>query len=221
MISFPLQQRRRRGFTLIELLTIIGIIGVLAALVFPAVGQMRGSANRTKVLSNLRKLQSANVMYAQENDGRYVPVWDNVPEGYRLQWYADYRFTQAMLGNASGQWGLPDKMTDPRVAKRADGTVNTAIQYAMNTQQIGGGWSAAGPTGYRVSDIATPSSTIVFITANNWLFDASPSSINRVEYRNGDGKAEAVRFDGSVILVTKAQLSDGSATNRSLLNPKE
>ena len=64
------------GFTLVELLVVIGIIGLLLALLLPVVGAVRRAARSTKCLANLHQWGQAYQMYLGANGGRSFALGD-------------------------------------------------------------------------------------------------------------------------------------------------
>jgi len=64
---------KKHSFTLIELLVVVTILGLLAALILPALGRAREKARQTSCMNNLKQIGLGFTVYADEYDGYITP----------------------------------------------------------------------------------------------------------------------------------------------------
>jgi prepilin-type N-terminal cleavage/methylation domain-containing protein len=80
----------RRGFTIVELLTVIGILGVLVGLLFPALASARRKAIKTDELNDLRQVGVAWTIYANSNNDAALPGY--LATDVQQRWKVSYDY---------------------------------------------------------------------------------------------------------------------------------
>ena len=168
---------KRKGFTLIELLVVIAIVALLMGILLPALMKAKDHGKRLVCGNHLRTLALANVLYADETDGWYVPIMDRTL-GDNRYWPSNEKFRE-LVGykpravDVEEGWHAPEEFLCPAdiISKKRmhDSQWDNWISYGYNlTDWYFSDWFGIGYAGHRNTTVPRPAGELIFTESHDW-----------------------------------------------------
>lgn len=190
------------GFTLIELLVVIVVIGILAALLLPALGRAKEKGRLTACLNNLRQVNLAIRMYADENADELpvLPTPNPYPNGVGAYYKQLVKRYLGMTGPASPNEKVFICPSD-RILSKQIGHAFTS--YTFNGYEVGPG-AIARITGKKLGSIKSPAKAVLVgewpaFFGGSWhpvINQDYPNAKNALSFVDGHAGLTKIYWDG-------------------------
>lgn len=242
------QRSAARNFTLIEMLVVISIIGILSALLLPALTSAREAAAQIKCANSLRHMASGAMIYADQNAGWLMPYRNTAGDG----WWGYTSFAESVgcptLPGGDIRWALwSESFICPNTKELTGWTKGYRYLYNAygmtfwGTTYIGNSatvydWTEQRST--KLSNVKVPSRRYLFIetikdgwagptvgelrpdTAGGWWEAGNDANKWGIAYRhNGTNSVNSAHFDGHVRSIHYSELYSGGSAISLLFYP--
>jgi prepilin-type N-terminal cleavage/methylation domain-containing protein/prepilin-type processing-associated H-X9-DG protein len=202
--GLPLRHKRpasyHRAFTLIELLVVIGIVGVLAGLLLPALARSKATAKRISCLSNLRQMLLAVQVYAENHaDSFPIAYYSTTNSGVTTTYAWDLTTVhttppEVVPGLLWEGQGAEQIQQCPSLSTRAIWLADPYTGYNYNTSYLGHGQFESMPSPAQVSAVKRPSATLIF---GDGQYAGGPNKFMRAPWPNPGDAAFRGRWAGT------------------------
>lgn len=198
-----------KGFTLIELLTTVTIIGVLVALIFPAVSNVKKTALNVECIAKLRKLSAAFSLYSIDNNNSLPKTFSDQSGStaasnwiFTMSGYQSNGIDYLGVKTGSSLITVGSKKPSPLICRKnvidaGSDSANSASAstYAMNTAF----------SEFRIVKAQSPEKAMLCFEStsvgNKWSFTGSGGTRMNVSVHSGHGNV--LYLDGHIDAITK------------------